>query len=67
VKANYLNNKDILKEIHKSKTTYCTYTQPEYADYDIILTDLKQINKTNNGSAMIKQNNGKASKWLCHC
>jgi hypothetical protein len=47
VKANYLNNKDILKEIHRSKTTYCTYTQPEYADYDIILTDLKQINKKN--------------------
>ena len=47
MKANYLNNKDILKEIHKSKTTYCTYTQPEYADYDIILTDLKQINKKN--------------------
>lgn len=46
-KLNYLNNKDILKEIHRSKTTYCTYTQPEYADYDIILTDLKQINKKN--------------------
>ena len=47
MKANYLNNKDILKEIHKSKTTYCTYTQTEYADYDIILTDFKQINKKN--------------------
>jgi hypothetical protein len=47
VKANYLNNKDILKEIHKSKTTYCTYTKPEFADYDIILTDVKQINKKN--------------------
>ena len=47
MKANYLNNKDILKEIHKSKTTYCTYTKPEFADYDIILTDVKQINKKN--------------------
>jgi hypothetical protein len=47
VKANYLNNKDILKEIHKSKTTYCKYVNPEFADYDIILTDVKQINKKN--------------------
>jgi hypothetical protein len=47
MKHNYLNNKDILKEIHKSKTTYCSYTQPEYADYDMIVTDLKKINKTN--------------------
>ena len=47
MKANYLNNKDILKEIHKSKTTYCTYTQPEFADYDMILPDVKQINKKN--------------------
>lgn len=47
MKHNYLNNKDILKEIHKSKTTYCTYTQPEFADYDMILPELKKINKTN--------------------
>jgi len=47
VKTNYLNNKDILKEIHKSKTTYCTFLQPDYANYDIILTDIKQINKKN--------------------
>jgi hypothetical protein len=47
MKHNYLNNKDILKEIHKSKTTYCSYTQPEFADYDIIVTDLKKINKAN--------------------
>ena len=47
MKTNYLNNKDILKEIHKSKTTYCTFLQPDYANYDIILTDIKQINKKN--------------------
>lgn len=47
MKHNYLNNKDILKEIHKSKTTYCSYTDPAYADYDIIVTDLKKINKAN--------------------
>jgi hypothetical protein len=47
MKHNYLNNRDILKEIHKSKNTYCSYTQPEYGDYDIILLDIKKINKTN--------------------
>lgn len=44
---NYLNNKDILKEIHKSKTSYCTYLAPEYADYDMILPDASSINKKN--------------------
>ena len=47
MKHNYLNNKDILKEIHKSKTTYCSYTQPEYADYDMILPEIGKINKKN--------------------
>jgi hypothetical protein len=47
MRHNYLNNKDILKEIHKSKNTYCCYTQPEYGDYDIILPDLKKLNKAN--------------------
>ena len=46
-KHNYLNNKDILKEIHKSKNTYCKYATPEDGDYDIILPSLSKINKTN--------------------
>ena len=44
---NYLNNKDILKEIHKSKNTYCCYTSPDVADYDMILLDASKINKKN--------------------
>ena len=47
MKHNYLNNKDILKEIHKSKTTYCSYLSKEDADYDMILPDVKKINKKN--------------------
>lgn len=43
-RINYLNNKDILKEIHKSKSTFCSYTEESYADYDIILTDINKIN-----------------------
>jgi hypothetical protein len=43
-KVNYLNNKDLLLEIHRSKNTYSSYEKPEYADYDIILTNLDKIN-----------------------
>jgi hypothetical protein len=43
-KVNYLNNKDMLAEIHKSKNTFCSYVEPEYADYDIILPSLDKIN-----------------------
>lgn len=34
---NYLNNKDILKEIHASKSTYCFFTKPQYHRYDLII------------------------------
>ena len=45
MKANYLNNKDILKEIHKSKSSYCSYLDADAKDYDIILDDVSKINK----------------------
>lgn len=35
--VNYLNNKDILKEIHESKTSYCYFSKPEYHRYDYIV------------------------------
>ena len=44
---NYLNNKDILKEIHKSKNTYCYYVSQDVADYDMIVLDVNKINKKN--------------------
>ena len=43
-KVNYLNNKDMLAEIHKSKSSYCSFTKPEYHQYDIILPSLDKIN-----------------------
>jgi len=54
--VNYLNNKDILKEIHASKTTYCCFSKQEYHQYDLIIdtpTDpleksLEQISKPKN-------------------
>ncbi len=46
-RTNYLNNKDILKEIHKSKSSYCFFTNPEYHAYDMIIHDsIKKMNKT---------------------
>jgi len=44
-KVNYLNNKDILKEIHKSKSTFCSYVDnEEHSQYDIILASVEKIN-----------------------
>ena len=43
-RINYLNNKDILAEIAKSKNTFCSYTDGEYAVYDIILPSLDKVN-----------------------
>ena len=46
-RVNYLNNRDILAEIHKSKKTYCKYLNKETdSDFDIIVDDISKINKT---------------------
>jgi hypothetical protein len=42
-KINYLNNKDMLKEIHRSKTSFCEYIDPKYIDYDVIVENLDDI------------------------
>jgi hypothetical protein len=42
-KINYLNNRDMLSEIHKSKISYCEYSDPRHADYDLILESADQI------------------------
>ena len=45
-KTNYLNNRDILKEIHLSKNTYCSYADPvQDHQYDIILPSVNKINQ----------------------
>lgn len=44
-KVNYLNNKDILKEIHKSKTTFCSFTNIIYNQFDSIIYSLSEINE----------------------
>ena len=45
-KVNYLNNRDILKEIHLSKNTYCSFLDPDKDhQYDIILPSVSKINQ----------------------
>jgi len=58
-KINYLNNKDILEEIHKSKNTYSSFTLPEYHRYDIIVTQLSEITEEIIAEAKINR-----AKWL---
>jgi len=43
-KVNYLNNKDLLLEIHKSKSSFSSFIDKEYAQYDIILNSVDKIN-----------------------
>jgi len=43
-KIKYLTNKDLLREIHLSKNTYCSFTKQEYSEYDMIVTSLDKIN-----------------------
>jgi len=45
-KVNYLNNKDLLKQIHLSKNTYCSFRDPvNDHQFDIILPSVSKINQ----------------------
>ena len=61
-KIKYLTNKDLLKEIHRSKNTYCSFIAPEHSDYDLIVPTLEKVNirtiaeaKRNRASRLAKQ------------
>jgi hypothetical protein len=43
-KVKYLNNRDLLAEIHRSKSSFSSFTQPEFSQHDIILSNLDKIN-----------------------
>jgi hypothetical protein len=43
-RVKYLNNRDLLAQIHASKNTYCSYVAPEDAQYDLIVPNLSKIN-----------------------
>lgn len=40
---NYLSNKVLLKEIHKSKLSYCQFDDKKFQDYDIIIDSLDAV------------------------
>ena len=42
-KINYLNNKDMLKEIHRSKNSFSEFNHPDYGNYDTIVENLQDI------------------------
>jgi hypothetical protein len=45
-KVNYLNNRDILKEIHLSKNTYCSFLdRTTDHQFDMILPSVDKINQ----------------------
>ena len=43
-KVNYLNNKDLLLEIHKSKSSFSSFVDDSFNHYDIILPSVDKIN-----------------------
>jgi hypothetical protein len=43
-KVKYLNNRDLLAEIHKSKCSFSSFIKPEYSQYDVILPSLDKVN-----------------------
>ena len=43
-RVKYLNNRDLLAQIHASKNTYCSYVTTEDSQYDLIVPNLKKIN-----------------------
>lgn len=56
-KVKYLNNRDLLSEIHRSKCSFSSFTKSEYSQHDIILSDLEEIN--NHTITLAKQNRAK--------
>ena len=43
-RVKYLNNRDLLIQIHASKNTYCSYVSDNDSTYDIIVSSLSKIN-----------------------
>ena len=51
-KVNYLNNRDILKEIHLSKNTYCSFRdRTTDHQFDMILPSVSKINQKTTAEA----------------
>jgi len=57
-RVKYLNNRDLLAQIHASKNTYCSYITPEDARFDLIVPNLKKVN----ASAVAQARKAKAKR-----
>jgi hypothetical protein len=56
-RTHYLTNKDLLREIHNSKMTYCWIQDEEFKHYDLIILSFDEINEDTIFTA--KQNRAK--------
>jgi len=63
-KVKYLNNRDLLKQIHKSKNSFSSYVDDEYAQYDIILPSLDKVNRLTVAEASVIVQIALASKHM---
>ena len=57
-RVKYLNNRDLLLQIHASKNTYCSYVSPEDSQFDLIVPNLKKVN----ASAVAQARKAKAKR-----
>ena len=57
-RVKYLNNRDLLLQIHASKNTYCSYIAQEDSQFDLIVPTLKKIN----ASAVAQARKAKAKR-----
>lgn len=53
--VNYLSNKNLLEEIHKSKISYCEYSDAKYTIYDHITEDINDLYNDELINALIKK------------
>lgn len=60
--VNYLNNKDILKEIHWSKNSYCSFSESNFHQYDFIVDYEDNSNLEKNLSLIFDSNNIRIAK-----
>ena len=57
-RVKYLNNRDLLAQIHASKNTYCSYVSDDDSQYDLIEPNLKKLN----ASAIAQARKAKAKR-----
>ncbi len=63
-RQHYLTNKDLLREIHNSKMTYCWTRDDDFKHYDLIISSFDDINEDSIFTA--KQNRAKRLQKIAH-